>query len=120
MDFGEKYFEEYFARWIWGEILFEKINLFRSLSPSRRNELDQLLAHLSLFHDDDNTIRWESMGVMFSVATKMMMVLEVMLMMVVMMRVMKMLITSCSSQCASPLAEAQWEGSAQSSPTTLW
>ena len=48
MDFGEKYFEEYFAGWIWGEILFEKINLFRSLSPSRRNQLDQLLAHLSL------------------------------------------------------------------------
>ena len=67
------------------------------------------------------------MGVMFSVATKMKMVVVVMLrmvrmvkmlMMLVVVMMVKMLITSCSSQCASPLAEAQWEGSAQSSPTT--
>ena len=43
---------------------------------------------------------------------------KVMEMMTKVMKMMEEMMTSCSSHCASPLAEAQCDGSAQSSPTT--
>ena len=39
-------------------------------------------------------------------------------MMTKVMEMMEEMMTSCSSHCASPLAEAQCDGSTQSSPTT--